>query len=125
MKQFMRVFGFTAVLALGAGVVHAEMSKADGDKFLAFFDKLADTVVADKADCAKMGTDMTKQVDDNKDILAKVDEARKSGKPMPVEMRNHVMATSRKMAPAIEKCKADKNVSAAFQKLPHGPPPHH
>ena len=32
---------------------------------------------------------------------------------------------SRKMAPAIDKCKADKNVSAAMQKLPHGPPPHH
>ena len=125
MKQFLRLVSFAGVLALGAGVVHAEMSKADGDKFLAFFDKLANTVVADKDDCPKMGNDMTSLIDANKEILAKVDEARKSGKPMPPEIRDHVMATSRKMAPAIEKCKTDKNVAAAMQKLPHGPPPHH
>jgi hypothetical protein len=125
MKQFMRLFSFSAVLALGAGVAHAEFTKADGDKFVAFFDKLADTVVADKDDCVKMGTDMNAQIDANKDVLAKVDEARKSGKPMAPELRDHLMATSRKMAPAVEKCKGDKNVAAAFTKLPHGPPAKH
>jgi hypothetical protein len=122
--NFMRMVCISGVLALGAGVAHAQLSKDDGDKFLAFFDKLADTVVADQADCAKMGTDMTKMIDDNKAILDKVNEARKSGKPMPSDVREHVMATSRKMAPSLQKCKDDKNVSAAMKKLP-GPPPHH
>ena len=125
MKQFLRSIGFAGVLALGAGVAHADFTKADGDKFLAFFDKLADTVVADKDNCPKMGTDMNALIDANKEILAKVDEARKSGKPMPQEVRDHLMATMHKMAPAVEACKADKTVTAAFQKLPHGPPPHH
>jgi ElaB/YqjD/DUF883 family membrane-anchored ribosome-binding protein len=117
-------------LALPFGVVRADTpkkdappadntpSKADVDKFLAFFDKLVDTIVADKADCTKMATDITKLVDSNQDLLKKASEAKAKGQKLPQDARDHMDASSKKMISAImEKCAQDKGVQAALQRM--------
>lgn len=128
-----KLLGVGCFLFLAATAAHADKAApppaADDHvtKFLAFFDKLADTVVADKADCAKMATDVNKQIDDNKAILEDAKAAQASGKQLPPEAREHMMATARRMGDAMmEKCQSDKAVQAAFGRLPkHGPPAKH
>ena len=107
-----------AVALLVSSSAFADM-KADGDKFIAFFDKLADTVTADKADCAKMATDINASVDANKALLDAVKEHMKSGQKMPDDMRQHVMATGKRIGEAVAaKCSNDKPVQAAIGRLP-------
>jgi len=115
-------------LALPFGVVRADTpkkeappadapSKADVDKFLAFFDKLVDTIV-DKADCPKMATDITKLVDANQDLLKKAADAKAKGQKLPDDAKAHIDESSKKMISAImEKCSQDKGVQAAIQKM--------
>jgi hypothetical protein len=113
-------------LALPFGVVRADTpkatdntpSKADVDKFIAFFDKLVDTIVADKADCPKMATDINKLVDANQDLLKKASEAKAKGQKLPQDAMDHMNASSKKMLSAImEKCAQDKGVQAALQRM--------
>jgi hypothetical protein len=98
----------------------AEASPADVDKFLAFWDKLVDTIVADKDSCPKMATDINALIDGNKDLLAKAGEAAKAGKKLPKTAEDHMMAGVKKMMPAMQKCQSDKAVQAAFQRLDVG-----
>ena len=133
----MKLFRIALALAALSTAAHAEapappkattVAKGDADKFLAFFDKLADTVVADKADCSKMATDLNAQIDANKDLLAKAKQAQDSGAQLPDDAKKRMMATAQRMMGAMmEKCSKDKGVEAAFQRLPHGnhgaPPP--
>jgi len=115
-------------LALPFGVVRADApkkdaptdspSKADVDKFLAFFDKLVDTIVADKADCPKMATDINKLIDSNQDLLKKASEAKAKGQKLPQDAQDHIQEGSKKMIGAItEKCAQDKTVQAAIQRM--------
>ena len=98
----------------------AEVAQADIDKWLAFWDKLVDTVVADKDDCTKMAGDINSLADANKDILTKAAEASKSGKKLPKTAEDHMMAGVKKMMPAMQKCQNDKDVQAAFMRLDVG-----
>ncbi len=131
--KLMRMFCIAGALALGVSTASADKvapppaTDADLQAFLKFFDGLADTVVADKADCAKMATDVNKDIDDNKALLDKAKTMQASGKKMPDDVRQHMMETGKKMAGAMmEKCSNDKAVNAAFARLPkHGPPPAH
>jgi hypothetical protein len=128
MKMFM---GVCCSLFLAASAARADKvappatSSDDVAKFVAFFDKIADTVVADKTDCAKMATDVNKLIDDNAAVLEAAKRAQESGKQLSTEARNHMMATSKRMTSAMmEKCHDDQAVNAAFARLPkHGPPP--
>jgi len=43
----------------------SEVSKADAEKWLAFFDKLVDTIVADQGKCPRMASDVTQLIDAN------------------------------------------------------------
>jgi len=117
-------------LALPFGVVRADTpkkdappadntpAKADVDKFLAFFDKLVDTIVADKADCPKMATDIGKLVDANQDLLKKAAEAKAKGQKLPQDATDHMNASKNKMVSAMmEKCAQDKAVQAALQRM--------
>lgn len=96
---------------------------ADVQKFLTFFDKIVDAVVADKDDCTKMATDVNKLIDDNKDLLEKAKEHQAKGEKLPDEAKNHMMESSKKLFGAMQKCGNDKGVQAAFQRLPKAPPP--
>ena len=115
----MKLLACAVALMMSSSAFADTLAKADGDKFIAFFDKLADTVVADKADCSKMASDVNASIDANKAMLDSVKEAMKSGKQMSDEMRQHVMATGKRLAQGVaEKCSNDKAVQAAIERLP-------
>jgi hypothetical protein len=94
-----------------------EISSADADKFLAFFNKFVDVIVANKEDCVKMAKGLNGVIDSNKAIIAKANEAKASGKKLPKAMEEKMMARVKEMMPAMQKCGADKDVQAALQRL--------
>ncbi|HEY6035319.1 MAG TPA: hypothetical protein VIV58_13695 [Kofleriaceae bacterium] len=115
----MKLLACAVALVVSSSAFADTVAKADGDKFVAFFDKLADTVVADKADCSKMATDVNASIEANKAVIDAAKEAMKSGKKMPDDMRQRVMAAGKRIAQAeSEKCSNDKAVQAAMHRLP-------
>ena len=93
-------------------------AKADVDKFLAFFDKLVDAIVADADDCPKMAKDINGLVDGNADIMKRAAEAKAKNQQLPKDAQDHMAASVKKMMPALQKkCMQDKDVSAAFQRM--------
>jgi uncharacterized protein len=94
------------------------VSKADADKVVAFFDKLVDHVVADKADCTKMAGDINKHIDSNADLIKKGQEAKAKGQKLPKDAQDHMMASMQKMFGALkEKCMNDKTVQSAMDRM--------
>jgi hypothetical protein len=117
-----------ALVLSSVGVARADDLKSeDAKKFLAFFDKIVDTVIADKDSCPKMATDVNALIDANKDMIELAKKAKADGKKMPEDAKKHMMDQTQKMIPAMRACGNDKNVQAAFQRLdmdgPHGAPP--
>ena|SRR5438874_5252640 len=115
MKLF-KSFSVVIVLAFGIRTARADDS-ADIKRYLAFLDKIVDTVVADQDNCTKMGTDLSALIDANKDILEIAHKARAAGKTLPPDAMKHVQDNMKKMGPGMQKCHADKTVSAALAKL--------
>jgi hypothetical protein len=95
----------------------ATVSQADAGKFLAFFDKLVDIVVADKDACPKMATDVSAHIDANADLLKKAQEAEDKGQKLPKAAEDHIKESAQKMMGGMQKCMNDKGVQAAFSKL--------
>ncbi len=107
-----------------SGAAATEADKADVQKWLAFFDKIVDTVVADKDSCPKMAKDVNSLVDANKDLLDKANAAVAAGKKLPEDAQKHMMDSAKKMMPAMQKCGNDKDVQAAFMRMtPQKPAP--
>ena len=126
-------------LALAAGAAHAappadggtgatggdttpkatdtEMKPAAVTKWLAFFDKLVDTVVADQDSCERMATDVGTVIDTNRDSLALAHAARARHEKLPESAQEHMMEGVKKMEPGIENCGGNDHVKAAFAKL--------
>jgi hypothetical protein len=93
----------------------ATLSSADVQKWLAFFDKIVDIVVADKADCTKMAGDLNKHIDANAEILKKAAAAKDM--KLPKDAEDHVAAGAQKMMGSMQKCGNDQTVQAAFTRL--------
>ena len=108
--------------AFGARTARADET-SDMKKFMAFFDKIVDTVVKDQDSCPKMATDINALIDANKDVLEMAKKYANSKKEMPPEMKKHMQDQIGRMMPGIQKCGRDKGVQAAFQRLDVGP--HH
>ncbi len=125
MKLFRTVF---IALALTAGIAAADAPKKDAPtassedvkKFLAFFDKLVDTVVADKDNCPKMAKDVNSLIDANKAVLEMAKKAKAEGKQLPDDAKQHMMDSAKRMMPAMQKCGNDKDVQAAFERMDNG-----
>jgi hypothetical protein len=98
----------------------SDVNKADVDKFLAFFDKIVDAVVADKDNCPKMATDINALIDANQDLLAMANKAQAEGKKLPKDAEQHMMQSAQKMGPAMQKCQSDKAVQSAFMRMASG-----
>jgi hypothetical protein len=92
-------------------------SDADVKRYLAFLDKLVDTVVADKDSCPKMGTDINSLIDANKDLLAMAQKAKADGKQLPPDATQHIKDLMGKMMGPIMGCKDDPTVKTAIQRL--------
>ncbi len=123
---------FTMIALLGASTATAfadapaapkkdakteEISQEDADKFLAFFNKFVDAIVQNKDNCPKMATSLNGVIDSNKDLIAKANEAKASGKKLPKALEEKMMARVKEMMPAMQKCGADKDVQAAIQRM--------
>ena len=111
-------FALAATTSVALADAPKEAAKEDVSKWLAFFDKIVDTIVADKADCTKMAGDINKLVDTNKDLLDKADEAKAKGLELPKDAKEHMNAGIKKMMPAMqEKCMNDKGVQGAMERM--------
>ena len=98
----------------------SEVDAAGVAKFLAFWDKFVDTVVADAKSCPKMATDINALIDANKDLLAMAAEAQKAGKKLPKSAQDHMMGSIKKLMPAMQACQNDKAVQAAMMRMSMG-----
>jgi hypothetical protein len=97
-----------------------EISTAEAEKFLAFFNKIADAMVANKDDCTKLAASLNKLIDTNKDLLKKANEATASGKQLPKSLEEKMKARVPDMMPAMQKCQSDKGVMDAMQRMDGG-----
>ncbi len=87
------------------------------EKLLAFFDKLADVVVANKNDCAKMAASINALVDANASILAWAHDAKASGRALSKDAEAHLVASMQRMTASLMKCQSDKAVQTAFERM--------
>ena len=107
----------------------AEVAAQDVEKFLAFFNKFVDVVVAAKEDCAKLTKDVNVLIDANGDMLKKIQEAKAANKDLPQAAKDKMMSRVKEMMPAMQKCQADPGFQAAMKRMESGgkkdttPPP--
>ncbi len=94
-----------------------EVSTADAEKFLVFFNKIADTMVANKDDCTKLAASLNGLIDANGDLLKKANESKASGKKLPKALEDKMMARVKDMMPAMQKCQNDKGVMDAMKRM--------
>jgi hypothetical protein len=94
-----------------------EISTADAEKFLVFFNKIADAMVANKDDCAKLSASLNSIIDTNAALLKKANEAKTSGKKLPKALEDKMMARVKDMMPAMQKCQSDKGVMDAMKRM--------
>ena len=98
------------------------LAQATAERFMAFFDKLVEIVVANKDDCTKMASAVNAHVDANQPLLKEIADAKASNKEPPAAMKDHVMQkTKDELQPAMmAKCSQDKGVMAAFNRIRPG-----
>jgi|MudIll2142460700_1097286.scaffolds.fasta_scaffold10413_4 hypothetical protein len=107
----------------------AEVAPQDVEKFLAFFNKFVDTVVAAKEDCVKLTKDINTLIDANGDMLKKIQEAKAANKDLPQAAKDKMMSRVKEMMPAMNKCGSDAGFQAAMKRMEGGkstasaPPP--
>ena len=94
-----------------------EVSAADADKFLAFFNKIADAMVANKDDCTKLASSLNGLVDSNADLLKKANESKVSGKKLPKALEDKMNGRIKDMMPAMQKCQNDAGVQNALKRM--------
>jgi hypothetical protein len=110
---------FSSLLLTCALATSAHADTIDVDKFLGWFDTLADTAVADQNDCGKLATDMNKSIDDNKAMIDAAQKAHAAGQTLTQAQTQRLMAAGKKIAGAvIVKCKDDAGVHGAIARLP-------
>jgi len=112
------------VIAIGplAPVARAEptsqrMAAEDVTRWLAFWDKLVDTVVRAQATCDKLATDVSSVIEKNKTAIAIAKTARASGKKLPEAAQRHMLDGVKQMVPVMQRCGQHEKVRAAFAKL--------
>jgi hypothetical protein len=94
-----------------------EISQADAEQFLAFFNKFVDAVIANKENCSKMAGAINGVIDAHKDVVKKANDAKAAKKKLPKTHEDKMMARVKEMIPAMQKCGADKDVKAAVGRL--------
>ena len=114
----MKLFAALLVTLSLTSVVRAD-DAADGERFVVWFEKLADQITVDKADCPKVATDINSAVDSSKELMDKAEAAMKAGKHLAKPQLDRVIAAGQKIGNALAaKCGNDKGVQAAVQRVP-------
>jgi hypothetical protein len=98
----------------------AEVTPNEARTWMLLFDKVVDTVVADKEDCVKMATDLNAVVDANQEAIAMARDAKAKGKKLPQAAQQHMVEGARRMLGALDKCGRDEKVGAAFRRIDLG-----
>jgi hypothetical protein len=124
MRTLLALAFLTGICATAIGIANAddkpaaqELSAADTQKWLAFFDKLVTTVVKASGTCDRMATDVSKLIDANQSAIEMARSARIAGRKLPHAAQQHMMDGVKKMVPSLQKCGQDSRVRAAFAKL--------
>ena len=94
-----------------------EMPKADAAKWMTFFDKLVNTVVASEGSCDKLATNVSNVIDANKDAITVARNAKQKNMKLPAEAQTKMVEGVKKMVPSMQKCGQDEKVRTAFAKL--------
>lgn len=103
-------------------VAKKELSPQEAEKFLAFFNKFVDGVVAAKEDCVKMAATINSLIDANQDLIKKANAAKAEGKDLPQAAKDKMMARVKEMMPGMQKCGADAKVQAAMKRMEENKP---
>ena len=111
------VTGAVPAFADGKKPKAEQIAQADADKYLAFFNKLTDAIIANKDTCPRMASAMNTVIDANQEIIKKVAEAQAAGKRLPKAAEEKMAARTREMIPAMNKCGNDGDVKAALKKI--------
>ena len=98
----------------------AEVTPSEAHAWLSLFDKVVDTVVADKDDCDKMAGDLNAVIDANQEAIKIARDAKAKGKKLPQSAQQHMLDQMRRMVGALEKCGRDEKVGAAFKRIDLG-----
>ena len=98
-------------------VKKAELSPAEAEKFLVFFNKFVDTVVAAKEDCAKLTKDINVLIDANTALLKQIQDAKAANKDLPQATKDKMMSRVKEMMPAMQKCGQDPSFQAAMKRM--------
>jgi hypothetical protein len=94
-----------------------EVGAEDVKKWLAFFDTVVDTVVADKGSCDKMGDDLAGLMTKNADIIKTANEHKAAGKKLPKDAQTHMLDGIKKMGGSLQPCMKNEKVKGAFDKF--------
>jgi hypothetical protein len=98
----------------------AEVTPSEAKAWIVVFDKIVDTVVANKDDCGKMATNLNGVVDENQQAIAIARDAKAKGKKLPTNAQQHMLDGMRRMVAALDKCGRDEKVGAAFKRIDLG-----
>jgi hypothetical protein len=134
---------FTAALALAGAAAHAQAPKKDTpakqvdpppkaaekksdmtpqevERFLAFYNKFVDALVANKDDCNKMAGAINTLVDTNQDMIKKIQQAKADGRDLPKEAKEKILSRVPEVQSSMSKCGMDQKVMAAMKRMDKG-----
>lgn len=94
-----------------------EVSAAEAEAFLAFFNKFADAVIKNKDACPKMATAINGVIDANQETIKKANEMKAANKKLPKAIEDKLTARLKDMFQAMVKCKDDAGVKTAMRRL--------
>ena len=98
----------------------AEVTPSDAQAWISVFDKIVDTVVANKEDCDKMAGGLNVVIDANQEAIRIARDAKAKGKKLPVSAQQHMLDGMRRMVAALDKCGRDEKVGVAFKRIDLG-----
>ena len=98
----------------------AEVTPSDAHAWITAFDKIVDTVVANREDCTKMASSLNTVIDANQDAIKIARDAKAKGKKLPASAQQHMLDGMRRMVAALDKCGTDEKVAAAFKRIDLG-----
>ena len=127
MKLVRRVWIAVALAAAPAAAqpdqqAPAEVTPNEAHAWVTLFEKVVDTVVANRDHCPSMARDLNEVVDANQDTIKIARDAKAKGKKLPVSAQQRMLDGMRRMLSALEKCGNDDQVSAAFKRIDLGGP---
>jgi hypothetical protein len=98
----------------------AEVTPSEAHAWVSLFEKVVDTVVANKDRCSSMARDLNAVVDANQNTIRIARDAKAKGKQLPADARQRMIDGTRRMIAALDKCGRDDQVSAAFMRIDLG-----